>query len=156
MILEVYFDGAGTPQNKYMFAVFECENGALTLIHKQLFEHLEHITNNQAEYYGLIEAFRWLLNNIEKIKGKDVCVYGDSSLVINQVLGVFAVKNKKLRPLCEICKKIYEELKKNCQIHLIWVAREYNMAGILIEKENPTEYKQNQIVTIESENFLFE
>ena len=58
-------------------------------------------TNNVAEYGGLLAG----LNRCHKLNIKELQVYGDSKLVINQVNGKWKVRNEKL-------KSIYEQVKK--------------------------------------------
>ncbi len=49
-------------------------------------------TNNQAEYTW---AFFWIKRAIE-LKAKEIELYMDSQLVINQLSGIFKIKNKDL------------------------------------------------------------
>ena len=51
------------------------------------------VTNNQAEYYGLINGLKEIVN----LKIRKVHLKGDSLLIINQVLGNYKVKNEKLK-----------------------------------------------------------
>ena len=55
------------------------------------------MTNNQAEYHGLINA----LAKAAELGAKQVLVIGDSELVIKQMKGQYRVKNAKLKPLHE-------------------------------------------------------
>lgn len=61
-------------------------------------KYLGQATNNVAEYLAVIEAFKWLLANNLTAKGP-VNFYLDSKLVVNQLNGLFKVKNKGLREL---------------------------------------------------------
>lgn len=76
-------------------------------------------TNNQAEYqalkFGLIEA--------EKIGAREVDVYMDSLLVVNQMKGIFKVKNRDLWPIYEAIKDQVPHFKKVTFQH---VPRELN------------------------------
>ncbi len=68
-------------------------------------------TNNQAEYMGLIAALL-LLKKRNDFHSHDFCVfYLDSLLVVQQLNGVFAVKNKELRILYEYSKKLIDGIK---------------------------------------------
>lgn len=51
-------------------------------------------TNNQAEYYGLINGLAWIDTNIEEVD--DLQIVMDSLLIVNQVKGLFKVKNPEL------------------------------------------------------------
>lgn len=76
-------------------------------------------TNNQAEYQslklGLDEAF--------KIGAQEVSVYMDSMLVVNQMKGIFKVKNRDLWPIHEAIKESAQRFKKVTYTH---VPRELN------------------------------
>ncbi len=58
------------------------------------------MTNNQAEYRTLIEALRFLRQKLgERAQMEHVRVDGDSQLVINQVQGIWKVRQENLKPL---------------------------------------------------------
>ena len=52
-------------------------------------------TNNYAEYYGLIHG----LIGARNLKIKNLCIEGDSKVIINQVIGKFNIKSPVLKPL---------------------------------------------------------
>ena len=65
-------------------------------------------TNNQAEYQALLNGI-WLLQEI----GADaVEIFGDSILVVNQLIGIYECKNDILRVYHEECCRLLKELKK--------------------------------------------
>ena len=76
-------------------------------------------TNNQAEYrslqFGLEEAL--------KLGASKVDVYMDSLLVINQMKGIFKVKNGELIPINHAVKELATKFKKVTYTH---VSRELN------------------------------
>ena len=55
------------------------------------------LTNNQAEYWGLIAG----LVTAVSIGVSRLCVYADSDLVINQVMGTFSCFDLELQPMCD-------------------------------------------------------
>ncbi|MCL2491612.1 MAG: 6-carboxytetrahydropterin synthase QueD [Coriobacteriia bacterium] len=55
--------------------------------------YLGETTNNVAEYCGFI----WALENADHLGAKRIQVYADSSLMINQLIGAYKVKDMKLR-----------------------------------------------------------
>ncbi|HSW79158.1 MAG TPA: reverse transcriptase-like protein [Candidatus Saccharimonadales bacterium] len=59
-------------------------------------------TNNQAEY----QALKFGLEEAAKMHVKSVDVYMDSLLVINQMKGIFKVRNRDLWPIHEAIKKL--------------------------------------------------
>jgi len=66
--------------------------------------NLGETTNNVAEYGGLLAG----LNRCCELNIKELKVYGDSNLVINQVNGKWKVKNKKLKGIYDQVKKVQE------------------------------------------------
>ena len=54
---------------------------------------LEHATNNEAEYSGVVKGLELALS----LQICDIIVEGDSELVIRQIEGVYRVKNANLR-----------------------------------------------------------
>lgn len=76
-------------------------------------------TNNQAEY----QALKYGLEEARKLGAREVDVYMDSLLVINQMQGVFKVKNRDLWPIHEAIKEIAATFKKIKYTH---VPRELN------------------------------
>ena len=82
-------------------------------------EKIKDSTNNQAEYqalkFGLEEAIK---SNVKKLH-----VYMDSLLVVNQLNGIYKVKNRDLLPIYESIKEL---LKKFREVTIEHVPREFN------------------------------
>lgn len=76
-------------------------------------------TNNQAEYQSL----KLGLEEARRIGVQEVAVYMDSLLVINQMKGIFKVKNRDLWPIYESIKELVTQFKKVTFTH---VPRELN------------------------------
>lgn len=76
-------------------------------------------TNNQAEYQSL----RLGLEEAYKMGAQKVNVFMDSLLVINQMKGVFKVKNRDLWPIYESIK---DQLAKFKEVTFTHVPREFN------------------------------
>lgn len=76
-------------------------------------------TNNQAEY----TALRLALEKCVEMKAKEVEVYMDSLLVVNQLKGIFKVKNRDLWPIHDAIKKLSKQF---VQIKFSHVPREFN------------------------------
>ena len=115
--IRAYFDGAckGNPgPGSYGYVITENgkENVTDTL-------NISHITNNVAEYYALILLLNYLVkNNINEVE-----IFGDSSLVINQVNGKWKVKAEHLKPLATQAKYLVSQIS-NCTIS--WISRDDN------------------------------
>ncbi len=56
-------------------------------------------TNNVAEYSAVIFALEWVRENITNTENLQIDFYLDSRLVVNQLNGLFKVKNANLREL---------------------------------------------------------
>lgn len=76
-------------------------------------------TNNQAEYHSLKGGLEAAL----KMGARTVDVYMDSLLVINQMKGIYKVKNRDLWPIYEAVKKLVAQFEKVTFTH---VPRELN------------------------------
>jgi probable phosphoglycerate mutase len=61
----------------------------------ELMGALPHATNNVAEYHGLLAALDWCVEQGAKI----VAIRSDSLLLVQQMRGVYKVKNDGLKPL---------------------------------------------------------
>ncbi len=76
-------------------------------------------TNNQAEY----QALRLGLEQARRMGIQEIQVYMDSLLVVNQMKGIFKVKNRDLWPIHEAIKQIAVGFKRISYTH---VPRELN------------------------------
>lgn len=66
-------------------------------------------TNNVAEYSAVILALEWLIEN-KLILGSKLIFYLDSELVVNQLKGLYKVKNEKLRNLFLTVAQLVKQL----------------------------------------------
>ena len=82
-------------------------------------EYLGITTNNQAEY----QAVKLALEKAHKFNPQQIDFFIDSLLVVNQMNGIFKVKNKDLWPIHEDIKQLSAQYKKVTFTH---VRREYN------------------------------
>jgi ribonuclease HI/pterin-4a-carbinolamine dehydratase len=76
-------------------------------------------TNNQAEY----TALKLALEECRKMGAKEVDVYMDSLLVVNQMKGIFKIKNRDLWPIHDAIKKLAAGFDK---VEFSHVPRELN------------------------------
>ena len=79
---------------------------------KKFAKYIGETTNNVAEYTGVIEALKWLIANskwrIEKIE-----FFLDSKLVVNQLNGLFKIKDYKMRNLAVKVRELEGEVGGN-------------------------------------------
>lgn len=97
------------------FVVLDMED--TVLVDKGLY--LGITTNNQAEYTALKIA----LEECAKMGVREVHVYLDSLLVVNQMKGIFKVKNRDLWPIHDAIKTLAKQFRA---VHYSHVPREFN------------------------------
>jgi|TARA_R110000824_G_scaffold12395_2_gene54334 ribonuclease HI len=84
-------------------------------------------TNNELEYLALLYSLEYINNNY---KNKNIEIYTDSLLIVNQINGKWRVTTDTLRPLYNKCsKKLTEKIK------IKWIRRHLNLAGVYLEKD---------------------
>lgn len=118
MEAKMYADGGsrGNPgPSASGFAVMDMDNHVV--VKKGVY--LGITTNNQAEY----RALKLGLEEAKNMNIPVVHVYMDSLLVINQMLGIFKVKNRDLWPIHEAIKQLVRDFKRVSFTH---VPRELN------------------------------
>ena len=97
--IKVYIDGGarGNPGPGAVGAVIKAENGHVL---EQISRLIGQSTNNEAEYLALISALEYLFQYKQKLNLKEdskITFFSDSALIVNQVKGLFKVKNSRLR-----------------------------------------------------------
>jgi ribonuclease HI/pterin-4a-carbinolamine dehydratase len=97
-------------------------------------------TNNQAEY----QALKLGLEEALKLSAQTVHVYMDSMLVVNQMKGIFKVKNRDLWPIHDSIKQLVTSFK---HIDFSHVPRELNkLADSQVNKALDAELKPDKLV----------
>ena len=93
-------------------------------------------TNNFAEYTAVLEALTWLIKNKHNISWSpddNIQFFLDSKIVVNQLNGLFKVKNGKLRELLMQVRILEQEVGVSVNYQLI--PREKNwQADILVNR----------------------
>ena len=82
-------------------------------------EYLGITTNNQAEYRAVLFA----LKRAQELNVEEIEFRLDSLLVVNQMKGIYKVKNKDLAVVYEQIKKLCQEFK---EVKFVHVLREFN------------------------------
>ncbi len=131
MILKVFTDG-GSKGNPGPSSI----GGVGYIDRKKVFDFKKSIgiaTNNDAEYQALINALE-IVNpksqnpNLQKIK--QVQFFSDSRLMVNQVKGLFKVKNGRIKEYILIIRGLEQEI--NLPISYHYVPREQNVEADLL------------------------
>ena len=121
MVLKIYTDG-GSKGNPGPSSI----GGVGYIDGKKVFEFNKSIgiaTNNDAEYQALIKALEQILNIKSQIL--KIEFYSDSRLMVNQVKGLFKVKNGKIREYILKIRSLEQEINLPITYHLI--SREQNI-----------------------------
>ena len=113
-----YIDGGarGNPGPAGWGAVIQNGSGEVVA---ELFGALPHATNNVAEYSGLLAALDWCAGQ----GATAVHVKSDSLLLVQQMRGVYKVKNEGLKPLHGRARLLAHSIGKVTFEH---VRREFN------------------------------
>ena len=90
-------------------------------------EPLFNKTNNEAEYLALIKGIEKLI----EIKVVSAEIYADSELVVKQVLGIYKVKNERMKILHNL---VLEKLRFIDQWNLVHIRREKNIRADELSK----------------------
>jgi len=127
MIL-IFTDGLAMPRNPgigtYGFVVFR-DGKELKRAHG--FDG-DPVSNNHAEYAGLIEALR----SVDGLRDEEVVVKSDSKMLVNQMAGAWKVSKKAFRSdeegsYVEKYLEAKEAAKEFERLRFVWVPREENV-----------------------------
>jgi len=117
--VKIWVDGAGAlleGQKAKSCVVFEDGDVKVT--------RYDRGTNNEMEYTALLQA-------LSDPRGDSATIYTDSQLLVGQLTKGWKVRAGNLRPLNERAKALLDERKAT----LIWIPREENRAGKVLEKD---------------------
>jgi ribonuclease HI len=121
--ISIFTDGGsrGNPGPAALGVFIEDENKQeLARIGKRIGDE----TNNVAEYSAIVEGFNWVLENKDKFDIQSINFYMDSQLACSQLIGLFKVKNPKIREFVfEIRQK---EMELKVPIFYTHIPREEN------------------------------
>lgn len=133
MIIKIYTDGGSLNNPGQAACAYVIYKDSV-----QIFSHCERIgvaTNNIAEYAGVVKALEKAkeLINGQPLTVGGIRIFSDSSLMVNQLNGLFKVKNAKIRELVFKIRILEEEI--NLPIIYIHIYREKNqLADSLVKK----------------------
>jgi ribonuclease HI len=99
----------------------------------------EGMTNNVAEYSGLIEGMKAASKMVKS--GDKLEIRSDSQLAVRQMNGIYRVRSERIKPLYEKAQKLKLEFeKKGIRVHIIWVPREQNERADFLSHQAFHEY----------------
>lgn len=125
MILSIYTDGGsrGNPGPSSIGMVFYLSADRQDIEGKKIFTHREDIgiaTNNIAEYTAVVRALEQVKSQKLNIKSiLKIEFYSDSRLLVNQVKGLFKVKNVHIRGCIFKIRILEQEIGLPISYHLI-------------------------------------
>lgn len=143
-----YFDGACEPTNPSgnMGIGAIIINATTGEVVKELSHYIgskADNSNNVAEY----QAFGWTITQLLSIapEKSKILIHGDSKLVIEQMNGKWGIKSGFYKQFADKAKGVLFELKKKCDVSIVWIPREKNQKADELSKkcmiENGCEFR---------------
>lgn len=131
----IYTDGGsrGNPGPSAIGIVIKTEQGEII---EKIFRKIGVTTNNVAEYQAVIYALEWLKNNLTMKQFNNETMFNfflDSTLVVNQLNGLFKVKNGDLRNLLVKVRQLEQEAGGNIKYQYIPRAKNWE-ADLLVNQ----------------------
>lgn len=119
----IYTDGGarGNPGRAAVGVYIIDENG------KEIFKKgkvIGEATNNTAEYTAIITALQWVSDNLKEDEFR-LSFFLDSLLVVNQINGIYKIKEKRLRELIVEVRILEQTIGK--PIFYSYIPREKNI-----------------------------
>lgn len=141
MMITVYFDGLCYPKNPCGVAAFGylvLKNGQV--VHKgfRAVGEGRGMTNNVAEYEGLMAAAQWIAD--EGIEEK-IVIKGDSQLVIKQMKGEWKVNSATSKKYVPKIQRLLE----GKDVSFVWVPREENQEADRLSRLAYERYKNQKL-----------
>ena len=124
MRIDLYFDGnvinQGTEKAQGTASYLLIDKGSGRQKRETI--HLGRVTNNEAEYRGLIQGLETIKEGFRSKVG--LKIFGDSKLVINQINGDWQAKSPQMRVYRD---KVLDILSRFKSWEASWVPREENL-----------------------------
>lgn len=95
MRVTAFFDGNCRLSDRGSGAAIVYDEAGAELGRRATYIYGDHVTNNMAEWRGLINA----LVLAKELGAEEVTIYGDSELIIRQYIGRYQVRKEHLKPL---------------------------------------------------------
>ena len=133
-VLNIFTDGAssgnpGPGWAMWIMGKFQISNSKLQIIRRRRVR-LDHCTNNDAEYKGVIYALEDLIKHTELYKDYNEIKFNiDSKLVVQQLNGIFKIKHPKMREYVFKVNGLLNQI--NLPIIFKYIPREENLADAL-------------------------
>ncbi|MCX6732111.1 MAG: ribonuclease HI family protein [Candidatus Roizmanbacteria bacterium] len=132
MHLTIHTDGGSLNNPGPAACAYIISKDDKSIIEKKFF-FLGNQTNNFAEYTGVKNALQTLLHLKKRISFSSLSFVSDSLLLVNQLNGLYKVKNEAIRSFVFEIRSLEQEL--NVPISYKHVLREYNQEADALVKE---------------------
>ena len=129
-----YFDGAITynPNGTMGWGAVIFKNGELFKESSDGIKEKEGNSNNVAEYNGLLT----LLSIVGNFNVREITIYGDNKMVINQMKGKSPIKSGSYVPIALLVRrKLNELISEGRKIKFEWIPREENEYADILSKK---------------------
>lgn len=133
--LQIFTDGGsrGNPGQAGIGVVIKAENRGTV---GKISSAIGTATNNEAEYQALIYALEYLSQNKNKLNLtslSNINFFSDSTLLVNQVNGLFKVKNSRMRDFIYRIRELESQIPGKLIYNLIPREKNYE-ADLLVNK----------------------
>ncbi len=133
MTLTIHTDGGarGNPGPAAIGVVIATDDHVVSTIS----EYIGSATNNIAEYEAVLRALEWIYTNIEELRVtyKEMEFFLDSLLVVNQLQGVYKIKNPELAKKATNIHALLKNIAVPCRFRHIPRAQN-KLADALVNK----------------------
>lgn len=122
--IEVWFDGCCEPVNpggNASYGVYIKNNGQILYEVGKYVGFGKKMSNNVAEYSGLLDALKFLKD--KNLHMRKILVRGDSMLVIKQMSSKWRIRKGLYKPYALKAKKLVKKFKK---MQFQWISRDDN------------------------------
>jgi len=121
----VYIDGSGWNGKESKVCIAERDEFNQYNKNVKIIRYEYQLTNNEAEYYALIEA-------LKHVKSGDI-IYTDSQLILGQLFHNWKINYEHLRNLVNIVKA-FLNIEEKKEVKIIQIPREQNYAGKVLDE----------------------
>lgn len=120
---QIFTDGGSRGNPGQAACAFSVQSGGVELFHQSRF--LGVMTNNEAEYWGMIDSVEFVLNQINQPNPPSNLIWQlDSKLVVEQILGNWKIKEARLKPMVEKVQDLLSQLPSDFAMRHVY--REQN------------------------------
>lgn len=133
IVYKVFTDGGarGNPGPAAIGVLIKTENGKIAA---QISKTIGVKTNNEAEYQALLSGLEYFSKNKVKLLISSQTVidfYCDSKLIVNQVNGLFKVKDSRMREYIYKVREIETQIPGKIHYHLIPREKNYEADALV-------------------------